>query len=135
MNSSLHWWGLVVGILGALTVILGAFGAHWLSDKLTATAMDNYKTAVLYQFIHVLAATIAVALMYQLNESYISYAYIAFTGGIIFFCGSLYLLSLRELLNIEAWSKILGPITPLGGLLFILGWIFLAIGLFKSLRI
>ena len=119
-----------IGILGALAVILGAFGAHALVPKLPAESLASYKTGVLYHFIHILAALIA-SILYLLtkNKLFRTSAYI-FLIGILLFSGSIYLLSTRSITHLEiSW---LGPVTPVGGVLFILGWICLAIAGFGS---
>ncbi|APJ02666.1 DUF423 domain-containing protein [Silvanigrella aquatica] len=99
-------------ILGFLSVALGAFGAHGLKNKVTEAMLENWKTATLYLFIHVLAGLIS---FYVTNKKRSQFC---FASGAIIFAGSLYLL---VLLNIP----ILGAITPIGGSLFLLGWAFL----------
>ncbi len=116
---------LILGILGALAVILGAFGAHALVPKLPADSLASYKTGVLYHFIHTLAA-LAACILYLLTEQKLfrTSAYI-FIVGILFFSGSIYLLATRAITHLEiSW---LGPVTPVGGVLFIIGWLCLAI--------
>lgn len=134
MLTGLRMWGMIISILGALAVAMGAFGAHILSDKITSSSLEVYKTAVFYHFIHTMVALIALVLAVVLKEPMFKTASVILIIGVIFFSGSLYLLSLREVLHIESWSKVLGPITPLGGLLFITGWIILGIGLYKSIK-
>jgi uncharacterized membrane protein YgdD (TMEM256/DUF423 family) len=94
-----------------LGVALGAFGAHSLKDVLTAspTGVETWKTAVLYHLIH------AVAMWVIALQNLALRAWWLFAGGIVFFSGSLYLLTTMH------W-KWLGPVTPLGGVLFIAGW-------------
>lgn len=102
---------------GALAVGLGAFGAHALKQSLSPGALQTWHTAVQYQFIHVLAL-LALALclkVFGINWAG-KWAGISFMLGILFFCGSLYWLAVGG----PRW---LGPITPLGGLLFITGWV------------
>jgi len=110
---------LTASIFGIVAVILGAFGAHGLQDKISATSLDNWKTAVNYQFYHTLAL-LFLATFSRARNGLINIAYFSFSFGILFFCGSLYLLSTKELTSLPI--AILGPITPFGGLLFILGW-------------
>ena len=107
----------LIGITGALAVILGAFGAHKLKEMLPPSSIETYQTAVLYHFIHVLAMAIS-----HKNEanSLGKSPSLYFFLGILFFSGSLYLLSCREILG--EWVLSLGPITPIGGLFFITGW-------------
>ncbi len=99
-----------------LAVGLGAFGAHALKDTLAANnTTEVWKTAVLYHFVHALALLILAALP---NASRV--APWLFVSGIIIFSGSLYVLALTNI----RW---LGAITPLGGLCFLAGWLFLVI--------
>lgn len=112
------WWGSVTMFLG---VALGAFGAHGLKDALTAEAKSIYQTAVLYHLIHGLAL-ICVGLMTIMKPTApaLRAAGWSFLIGILFFSGSLYLLSVT---GVKKW----GAMTPIGGLLFLIGWLCLAI--------
>lgn len=115
------------GILGALSVAIGAFGAHGLEATLTANArVDTFETAVKYQFYHTLALILLGILMLNVQSNYFSYAGVSFLIGIVIFSGSLYTLSLTNF----TW---LGAITPIGGLAFIMGWVFMILGVSKSL--
>ena len=114
-------------ILAALAVILGAFGAHALKEKLSPEQLQIFETGVRYQFYHSIALILVFLLSDKLNSSMINYSGWFFVTGIILFSGSVYLLACRELLGIDTWKNILGPITPLGGLCFIAGWICLVI--------
>ena len=108
------------GIFGMAAVALGAFGAHLLKPHLSADAYSIFETAVKYHFFHTLAIMGAGILMHFGPKSALTYAVRCFSGGIIAFSGSLYLLAADELLGIRlAW---LGPVTPLGGVLLIAGW-------------
>ncbi len=107
---------------GALAVILGAFGAHALKNILTSYGLDIWNKAVQYQFYHTLAL-LFLSSFARYRNSLINFASYCFTFGIILFSGSLYLLALRDYLNLGGFASVLGPITPIGGLLFILGWI------------
>ncbi|MDF1696474.1 MAG: DUF423 domain-containing protein [Saprospiraceae bacterium] len=116
---------IVTGILGALAVILGAFGAHSLKEVLPPDKLVTYNTGITYHFNHVLA--LFMTIFFKKNHSkWFSMASIAFIVGILFFSGSLYLLATRELIGLSTY-KWLGPITPIGGVFFILGWISIAI--------
>jgi uncharacterized membrane protein YgdD (TMEM256/DUF423 family) len=114
--------GIAICILGALAVAFGAFGAHALESKLSSTQLATYKTAVLYQFIHVLAAFISIICAQQFNNTGFITASWIFIAGIILFSGSLYILSCQDLLGAQNISSYIGPVTPVGGLLFIIGW-------------
>lgn len=106
-------------ILGFLGVILGAFGAHGLKSKVTETMLENWKTATFYLFIHVLAGFIAFSMSDKKRSQF------CFAFGTIIFSGSLYLLVLFNL-------PILGAVTPLGGIFFLLGWMFLFLDIKKK---
>jgi uncharacterized membrane protein YgdD (TMEM256/DUF423 family) len=114
---------ICAAIMGGLAVVIGAFGAHALRDMLNAShRLEVYQTAVQYHFYHTLALLAAGILMRQFNSKKLSYAAIFFLTGIIFFSGSLYVLCLTGI-------TMLGAVTPIGGVLFILGWLFLGLGI------
>lgn len=123
---------LIIGtILAALAVALGAFGAHGLKKLVDAETVATYQTGVQYQMYHALALIVVGILAGRFHSALISYAGFFFIGGIVLFSGSLYLLS-----SFKAMSKVVPgfvyPITPLGGILFILGWVFLLFALLKK---
>jgi len=98
---------------------LGAFASHGLKKKISAEMLAVFKTGVEYQFYHSFAlALVGLSLIASDidQNQFLTWAFICFGIGIIFFSGSLYLLALTK-------KKIFGPITPLGGLFFILGWL------------
>lgn len=100
---------------GALAVGLGAFGAHALKDLLAANGREEtWKTAVLYHLVHTVAM-----LALSLAPSWKAKPWLCFAAGNIVFAGSLYLLCLTQV-------RILGAITPIGGLAYIAGWLWLA---------
>ncbi|HKB92049.1 MAG TPA: DUF423 domain-containing protein [Opitutaceae bacterium] len=106
---------LIAGILGFTGVLLGAFGAHSLRDVLLRhETTEIWRTAVLYHLLHavaVLAVTFKSTRSKQLNA-----AMTCWTLGVVLFSGSLYALA------VGGPAKVLGPITPLGGLAFLAGW-------------
>lgn len=112
----------IAGISGAFAVILGAFGAHGLKPMLDPASLENWKTASVYHFIHTLALLAVAILPLSPKRKRIGTA--LFLIGMLCFSGSLYLLSTRSLHQLPV--TILGPITPLGGMLLILGWVSLA---------
>ncbi|HEX5001514.1 MAG TPA: DUF423 domain-containing protein [Bacteroidia bacterium] len=115
----------IAAVSGAVSVLLGAFGAHTLKEHLPAEALQVFETGVRYQFIH----TIALLLCGVLSDRFLTLrAGKFFVAGIVLFSGSLYLLALRSQLGIDSWTW-LGPLTPLGGIMFILGWISLFVAL------
>lgn len=111
---------LTASFLGLIAVILGAFGTHGLEDKISERHQDTWDTAVEYQFYHTFAI-LFLSTFSRANNSYINFSFYSFLIGIVFFCGSLYLLSTNSLTGFVNPSLV-GPITPLGGLFFILGW-------------
>ncbi|MEZ2335503.1 DUF423 domain-containing protein [Mucilaginibacter sp. RCC_168] len=121
---------ITASVFGMLAVVTGAFGAHGLKGRLSAVDLEVWHTAVQYNFYHVFAL-LFLSTFARFKNSQITLAYYFFSFGILFFSGSLYLLSFRSLLGWD-WLIALGPITPLGGLLFILGWLMLSIAAFRS---
>ena len=116
---------------GGLAVILGAFGAHGLKGKLSAESLVSFETGVRYQFLHALAIFAAVWLADRTGLSLPLMAGALFVAGMVLFSGSIYLLATRTLLGIESW-RWLGPITPLGGLCFIAGWVVLLVAVMRK---
>ncbi|MFN5355148.1 MAG: DUF423 domain-containing protein [Bacteroidota bacterium] len=102
--------------LAALAVATGAFGAHGLKTLVDASALVTWETACRYHFFHALGILIA-AFLPASNARIASRFFLA---GIILFSGSLYLLTFRDLVELPG---ILGPITPIGGLCMIIGWL------------
>lgn len=121
---------LITGsILAGLSVALGALGAHWLKENISAAAVTGFQTGVHYQMVHALTMLVMAALPIRYQNNLFRYAYYAFLTGTILFSGSIYLLSTR---GISGWEwPWLGPITPLGGILFITGWILMIFSAFR----
>jgi uncharacterized membrane protein YgdD (TMEM256/DUF423 family) len=117
---------LMLGSLNAfLSVALGAFGAHALRSKLSPDMLNVYQTGVQYHMIHSIGLILIALLADKLgNSSMVNVSGWALFIGIVLFSGSLYALSLSGI-------KVLGAITPLGGVSFLLGWILLAIAATK----
>lgn len=128
---------ILIGLLGAIAVALGALGAHFLKGKLstgliTPDQLNGFDTAVKYQIYHVLAMLALYLYSKHNTHKYINWAFHSFLIGIVCFSGSLYFLCTRNLFGAD-WLKVLGPITPIGGLFFVAGWIFIAfVGLKKD---
>lgn len=123
---------LLLGVvLAGVSVGLGAFGAHGLKALVTEAQLITFETGVRYQFFHSFALIFAFFLQDKFNLTNRSSLF--FLLGIILFSGSLYLLSLREILE---WSalKFLGPITPLGGVCFLIGWGLLFFDIYKKAK-
>lgn len=118
---------IIASLLGITGVVLGALGAHALEASLTPDQLESYKTAVRYQMWHALALLFLFAAADSLKLFRIT-AWL-WTLGVLLFSGSIYLLSMREVWGIDfSW---LGPVTPLGGLLIIAGWVVLLVSAFK----
>ena len=108
----------------ALGVLLGAFGAHALKNILSPEVLAVYKTGVEYQFYHALGLLLIGVIGFQEKSKYLQWSGLYISIGIILFSGSLYVLSISGI-------KVIGAITPIGGLSFVAGWIFLAIAIIK----
>ena len=107
-NHKLKKLSILAALSGMLAVIIGAFGAHALVEKIPAASLTSYKTGVSYQFYHTIAAIVAIGL-YQSNQSkFFRWAAICFLIGIVLFSGSIYLLTTRALSNIS-FTNIQGP--------------------------
>ena len=116
----------IASTLAALAVLLGAFGAHGLKAKLAPEMMAVYQTAVQYHMWHALGlAIIALALPQWPHLTLLRWAAWLMVLGVVLFSGSLYALALTEI-------KMLGAITPFGGLAFIIAWIMFAAAMWKS---
>lgn len=109
------------GVLMAVAVAMGAFGAHALKNKLQPKDLAVFKTGVQYHLIHALGLIVVGLLADQYPDAgMMAAAGWLLLAGIVLFSGSLYVLSVKKI----RW---LGPITPLGGLSFIIGWVLLAV--------
>lgn len=115
MNSSLLGVG---AINGAIAVAAGAFGAHALKERLSERALAVFETAARYQMYHALAIVLCAVVAGNLAGARVSGW--LFTAGIVVFSGSLYALALSDV-------KVLGAITPFGGVMFLAGWVWLAV--------
>lgn len=119
---------IIVGAVNAaIAVAFGAFGAHALKDRLSEHYLAIWETAVQYQMFHAIAL-LAVGILMSSSllgpSTQLSWAGYLILAGIIIFSGSLYVLSLSGI-------GVLGAITPIGGVAFIVGWIMLIIAAVK----
>jgi uncharacterized membrane protein YgdD (TMEM256/DUF423 family) len=114
---------LIATLSGLFAVVLGAFGAHLLKKILTENEVQIFETGVRYQFYHTFALLMVAMLGRYLNERWVTIAGWLFVLGIFFFSGSLYLLSVVNHFGMGASIAILGPMTPIGGLFFMGGWL------------
>ena len=118
---------LAGAILMGLGVLLGAFGAHALKTQLSPEMIQVYKTGVEYQFYHSLGLLLIGIIGFHIDSKWLHWSAILIVAGIILFSGSLYALSISG-------TKILGAITPFGGISFVAGWICLAFAISKHIR-
>jgi uncharacterized membrane protein YgdD (TMEM256/DUF423 family) len=122
-------WTAVGAVFMALAVSMGAFGAHALKERLDEYSLSVYEKAVFYHFIHALGILL-VALLARtgaIGDSAETRAGWLFAIGILLFSGSLYALAISG-------TRILGAITPFGGVAFIIGWLILAYEAFRAQR-
>ncbi len=123
---------VAAAIFAGLAVALGAFGAHGL-EKITTDSkiLHGYQTGVQYQMYHALALLAVGILSEKFSNRWIRWAAASFITGIILFSGSLYLLTFLKTQESNA-VKFVGPITPVGGLFLIAGWLFLLASVIKK---
>lgn len=117
--------------LGALAVILGAFGAHKLKELAPPDVVSTFQTGVTYQFYHVFALLAVAILFTSFPGASLEWAGRCFIIGIILFSGSLYLLTALKIAGNES-LRAAGIITPIGGVFFIAGWICLLVSVLKK---
>lgn len=116
---------IIIGAINAMiAVAAGAFGAHGLENKLSAKYLDIWEKATTYQMYHALGL-ILLGIISGATSTSLNLTGWLMTFGIVFFSGSLYILAVTQI-------KILGAITPIGGVLFIASWILLVIAVWKS---
>lgn len=116
---------LIVGVVyGLLGVVLGAFGAHGLRERLSEDMLRVWETAVQYQFWHALALLAVGMLAMRFAGAWLTAAGWTFALGVLVFSGSLYALALSGV-------RVLGAVTPFGGLLLIAGWLCLLVALVR----
>ena len=115
----------------ALAVLLGAFGAHLLEDRLSSHYMDIYQTGNFYHFVQTLGWLIVILIAQHYGIHDLKWTNIFFGLGIFLFCVSLYVLSFNEHLEMPGLRK-LGAITPIGGVCFVLAWLTAAYRFYKK---
>jgi uncharacterized membrane protein YgdD (TMEM256/DUF423 family) len=120
---------LIGSLLALIAVVAGAFGAHALKEVLNPEQLSSYSTAVRYQMIHALALLIISRL--NLAPKISQSVYWCMLIGVILFSGSIYGLHLGPLITRSNWY-FLGPITPIGGLLLIIGWFLVLLSQLKK---
>jgi uncharacterized membrane protein YgdD (TMEM256/DUF423 family) len=120
----------IAALLGALSVALGAFAAHKLRTMTSPETVAIFETGVRYQFYHVFALLSVAFLSEKINNKWMIWAGNSFIMGIILFCGSLYALTALTIAE-STHRTLVGIATPIGGLFFILGWVFMYIGVVR----
>jgi uncharacterized membrane protein YgdD (TMEM256/DUF423 family) len=123
--------GLVLSIFGAITVVLGAWGAHGLQNAVNPQEYKRFEIGFFYQVFHLLVL-ITIWSSHKISSRIKPWIYRLMGLGIFFFSGSLYLLSAASLRVFEI--PFLGLLTPVGGFFFILGWFALGWGVLKKTR-
>lgn len=126
MNKKIIITALIFGII---SIILGAFGAHALKKVLTLDQLTSFETGVRYQMYHAFFL-LFLGMTDMISEKKKKSVYILTLIGIIFFSGSIYLLSTKDVTSIDITS--IAFITPIGGLLLILAWVMLLIGVVRK---
>jgi len=125
LTSSTRLFLMIAALLGATGVGLGAYGAHGLTKWAFPAQIQFYNTAVLYQLLHAISLLGVAILSMFIRSRLIIATQILFCLGILFFSGPLYL-------YVFSGVKILGAITPVGGLLLIIAWLLFFIAIFKT---
>ena len=126
MNRKILVWA---AILGALSIGLGAFGAHGLKKLIEPDQIAVFKTGVEYQMYHALFL-LFLGLQSVINKKLTQLIFYFTITGVLFFSGSLYLLATNAVTTFD--FRILGPITPVGGLFLILSWLLVSYGIYKK---
>jgi uncharacterized membrane protein YgdD (TMEM256/DUF423 family) len=125
MNPTARLFLTLGAFSGALAVMIGAFGAHGLKDRLSEEMLAIYRTGVEYHFYHTLGLLAIGLVALHLRSGLLTAGGWSMAAGILIFSGSLYALSISGI-------RILGAITPIGGILFIAGWLLLAAAVLKG---
>lgn len=111
-------------ILGILSIVFGAFGAHALKKVLSVDRLSSFEVGVRYQMYAALTLLL-IGYNFQFVDSYERWAVYGILYGCILFSGSIYLLSFKDVWKVNL--RFLGPITPLGGVLMIIGWVIILV--------
>ena len=123
---------LIIGfICAALGVIIGAFAAHGLKPMMELSQQQTFETGVRYQMYHSFALITIGLLSAHISNNHITLATLFFSLGILCFSGSLYALSLLQM-NGKVGLNGFGIITPIGGIFFILGWVYSLLAVLKG---
>ncbi len=116
---------LISCFYGCTAIVLGALGAHWLKLRIDNLQLESFKTGVLYQIFHAILLFVLAFQAEKLAGGLYNSAVFLLIVGVFFFSGSIYLLSTKDLFGIANY-RWLGIITPIGGIMLIIGWFLLA---------
>ena len=122
---------IIAGILGAIAVIMGAMGAHALETLISPNSLKSYLTGARYNMVHAITLVALAGNQQYIHPKWFQISTYTFLIGTLLFSGSIYLLSTSAITGIEAKS-VLGPITPIGGLVLISGWVSIVIGAIQA---
>ena len=117
---------IIASLFAALAILFGAFGSHALKERLSAQSLEVYDIATRYLIFHALGIFLIALLGFQLPKESLEIPVIMMIVGTSIFSGSLYLISMFDF-------KKLGMVTPIGGLLLIVSWLFLAYNTYKTI--
>jgi uncharacterized membrane protein YgdD (TMEM256/DUF423 family) len=115
----------IAGALIALATVCGAFGAHALKASLTPQKLQVYETAVRYQYFHALGLLGMGVLMRSMDSKALRWSALLVAVGVLLFSGSVYLLTFGA-------PRLVGIVTPIGGLALIAGWIVFAVAVWRK---
>jgi uncharacterized membrane protein YgdD (TMEM256/DUF423 family) len=116
---------VIAALLGAMGVALGAYASHGLTQWATTQQVEYFQLAVHYQLLHAITLLIVSVCGLFINNRYLLFSQMSFVLGISFFSGSLYL-------YVFTGIKLLGMITPIGGLLLIIAWLMFAVSIIRN---
>jgi uncharacterized membrane protein YgdD (TMEM256/DUF423 family) len=122
----------IAGVMAIIAVIMGAMGAHALKEVLSPEKVNSILTGVRYNMYHAIALVAIVGISNHLDPKWMKKGVLLLMFGTLLFSGSIYILSTSSLTGISA-KAILGPTTPIGGILLILGWLSIIVASRKSL--
>lgn len=121
----------VASVLGAVAIILGAFGAHALKKVLSVEQLNTFETGVKYQMYHALLLLFIATTPLLADKAKKGILYLVVVG-ILFFSGSIYLLATNDLTSFD--FRVIGFVTPIGGLFLICSWVWLFVEVYKKAK-